>query len=349
MSSLWPSALASLDDALALPCETVEKLKAAKSVDIAEVIEQLEMAAKSAQNLRALVSSELPEASWQSREELDALLESIQKRAAARDFEQQQRRSRILALATELERGGIVQTGSPLPAVEYKADTYGELASNNPLFHGNTFTNVSISPARSEANLFPSGHLRATSWITAIGALIAAVAVLCFGISFQRQIGKLRTQLTQSSEAMTVAMQEGIRTDQRAWVGLTETAVHPLTANGGRFTIKLQNKGKTPALDLQIADVATIEDLNQSGQVQEPNVTTSAGALLPGAAYTTDVWFTTSPDALAALANDRLRAVNYLYVTYKDIFQRSHITKACFYWRKSLAKVELCDRYNELN
>ena len=41
MSSLWPSALASLDDSLALLCESLGKLKAAKSVDIAEVIEQL--------------------------------------------------------------------------------------------------------------------------------------------------------------------------------------------------------------------------------------------------------------------------------------------------------------------
>ena len=80
MTSLWPSAIASLDDSLALLRESLGKLQAAKSVDLAELIEQFRMAAESARNLSRLVSSELPEASWQNREELDALIEEeIQK------------------------------------------------------------------------------------------------------------------------------------------------------------------------------------------------------------------------------------------------------------------------------
>src|SRR5450759_5140669 len=102
MSSLWPPARASLDGCLTLPCATLERLEAAQAVDIAEVIEQLEMAAESGRNLRALVSSEMPEASWQNREELDALLEKIQERIEARNLEQL--RGRLLALAGELER-----------------------------------------------------------------------------------------------------------------------------------------------------------------------------------------------------------------------------------------------------
>jgi hypothetical protein len=105
MSSLRLS-LASLDDSLALLRESLEKLKAAKSVDFAEVIEQLKMAAESARIVRELVWSELPEASWQNREELDALIDEIQKILDARTLEQL--RSRLLALATELERGSIV-------------------------------------------------------------------------------------------------------------------------------------------------------------------------------------------------------------------------------------------------
>ncbi|MGO9269453.1 MAG: hypothetical protein ACLQOO_04210, partial [Terriglobia bacterium] len=81
MSSLWPSALASLDDSLALPFASVDQLRAANSIDIEEIIKQLETAAESAQALRALVSEQLPEASWQNREELNALLEKIPKRA----------------------------------------------------------------------------------------------------------------------------------------------------------------------------------------------------------------------------------------------------------------------------
>jgi hypothetical protein len=53
-----------------------------------------------------LVSSELPEASWQNREELDALIEKIQKSLEANAVERL--RYRLLALATELERGSIV-------------------------------------------------------------------------------------------------------------------------------------------------------------------------------------------------------------------------------------------------
>src|SRR5208283_1441746 len=106
MIALCPSALASLDDSVARFCASLEELKAAKFVDVAEVIEQLRMAAESARNLRSVVSSEMPEASWQNREELDALLEQIQQSIEARAIEQ--RRSRLLALATALERGRIV-------------------------------------------------------------------------------------------------------------------------------------------------------------------------------------------------------------------------------------------------
>jgi hypothetical protein len=106
MSSLWPPARASLDDALTFLYETLGKLGAVQSVDIAAVIAQLEKAGESGRDLRALVSSELPDASWQNREELDALLEKIQERIEARNLEQL--RGRLLALAGELERGSIV-------------------------------------------------------------------------------------------------------------------------------------------------------------------------------------------------------------------------------------------------
>jgi len=38
MSSLWPSTIASLNDTLSLLGESVEKLRAAKAVDVTEVI-----------------------------------------------------------------------------------------------------------------------------------------------------------------------------------------------------------------------------------------------------------------------------------------------------------------------
>jgi hypothetical protein len=75
MTSLWPSAVASLDDSLAQLSESLASLEAARSIDIAAITEQLKIAADASQSLRAMVCSELPEASWQNRAELDGLIE----------------------------------------------------------------------------------------------------------------------------------------------------------------------------------------------------------------------------------------------------------------------------------
>ncbi len=106
MISLWPSTINSLNDSLSALHGSLGKIKAAKSVDISEVIDQLKAAAESSRNLRALVLAELPEASWQNREELDAIVEEISKRIEARNLEQ--RRFRLTGLAATLERGTIV-------------------------------------------------------------------------------------------------------------------------------------------------------------------------------------------------------------------------------------------------
>lgn len=100
MYSLWPHTHESLDNSLALFAEGLGKLKAAQPVDITEVVEQLKAAAEAARNLRSLVLSTKPDASWNSREEFDALVARIQKVSEAR--------SRLLALATELEAGTVV-------------------------------------------------------------------------------------------------------------------------------------------------------------------------------------------------------------------------------------------------
>lgn len=106
MSSMWQYTRASLDDCLVVLDQSLGKLKAAKTVDIAEVIKQFEIAAESARNLRSLVSSEMPDASWQSRDELDAIIDRIQRNIEARAIEQM--RNRLLGLATELEKGSVV-------------------------------------------------------------------------------------------------------------------------------------------------------------------------------------------------------------------------------------------------
>jgi len=98
MSSMWPSALASLDDSLAALEGSVQALEAARPVDLAQMIGRLESAAESARNLRESLLSETPEAQWQDRNELVSLLQ-------ARDVAR--RRTQLRALAAELERGSL--------------------------------------------------------------------------------------------------------------------------------------------------------------------------------------------------------------------------------------------------
>ncbi len=57
------------------PMKACGRLEAAESIDVAEMISQLEAAAESSRKLRHLVSSELPDASWENREELDEIIE----------------------------------------------------------------------------------------------------------------------------------------------------------------------------------------------------------------------------------------------------------------------------------
>jgi periplasmic protein TonB len=105
MSSIWPSAVTSLDDHLALFCDSLGKLEAARSVEVAEIIERLKATAQSSDTLRGLVFSELPDASWKDRNELEAVLADIAKRVEARNIEQ--RRGQLRSLADELETGTI--------------------------------------------------------------------------------------------------------------------------------------------------------------------------------------------------------------------------------------------------
>jgi len=106
MVLLWPSTINSLNDSLSALHGSLGKIKAANAVDISEVIEQLKAAAESSRNLRALVLAEMPDANWQSREELESIVDEISKRIEARN--QELKRSRLSAMAALLERGVIV-------------------------------------------------------------------------------------------------------------------------------------------------------------------------------------------------------------------------------------------------
>jgi hypothetical protein len=222
-------------------------------------------------------------------------------------------------------------------------------------------------PAQTDNNMMSSGsraapdiesvlkppwyrRLKAADCITGAVVVILTAALTWVGVAFQNQAKNMTAQLTESETSMRELRAE-VHADQRAWIGLTEATVQPLTLEGGGFTIKLQNTGKTPALDVQVSDVITVEEIGEAAGIREPGPSAgnSAGTLMPGAGYTTDVWFKTSSDVASSLTHDQLRAVNFVRVTYKDIFQVPHVTKVCFYWHSSLPRVKPCDSYNEVN
>jgi hypothetical protein len=216
--------------------------------------------------------------------------------------------------------------------------------------NGDPAAGVSVAKVRPANKLAWYRRLKAKRWITALLIIIVAAALVVFAVDSREQMKKMSAQLTRSETTM-MALQDGVRNDERAWVGLMEATPQPLNGSGGGFTIKLQNTGKTPALDVHISDVITVEDIDQAGEPKEPDTPArnSAGTLMPGGVYTTDVWFQTSPDAVSSLQHNQMRAVNFVHVTYKDVFQMPHATKVCFYWHSSLPRVKPCDGYNEMN
>ena len=99
MSSMWASALASLDDSLAALDLNLQQLEAARPIELPQVIERLKVALESSEHVRAIVLSKSPDTEWDNRDELDMVLE---------DIDVEHRRSRLRALADELEQGNIV-------------------------------------------------------------------------------------------------------------------------------------------------------------------------------------------------------------------------------------------------
>src|SRR5689334_13864270 len=85
MTSECPVALASLDDSLEAAYESLRRLELAGSVDEAEITRQLKTAVERARELRSAVSSELPHASWEDRDQLERLIDAIPEKVDERE------------------------------------------------------------------------------------------------------------------------------------------------------------------------------------------------------------------------------------------------------------------------
>jgi periplasmic protein TonB len=122
MSSMWASALASLDDSLAALDMSLQQLEAARPIELPQVIERLKVALESSEHVRAVVLSKSPDTEWDNRDELDMVLE---------DIDVEHRRSRLRGLATELEHGSIVHRRAARVAqlTELRSQAMDELRS----------------------------------------------------------------------------------------------------------------------------------------------------------------------------------------------------------------------------
>jgi hypothetical protein len=196
----------------------------------------------------------------------------------------------------------------------------------------------------------PPGPIKTTNWITAISMVVLSLAAVYYAArsnGFNRSLYQLAARSTQAARAV---VQETTWADQQAWLGIALPTAYPLTKEGGGFAIKLQNSGKTPALNVRITDYVVIEDLDQLNGMQESssNRPMAAGTLMPGSEFSTDIGFRTSPEGVTSLAQGKVRAVNYALVTYEDIYHRRHTTQSCFYWYGGLHTPLPCEGFNTL-
>lgn len=230
----------------------------------------------------------------------------------------------------ELELPGVV-TGAGL-----------ENATSTPRF---------AEPARDSTPLPPPPPPRptkTTDWITAVSMVVLSLAAVYYAVASNRYNRSQYQLAARSTQATLAVAQETTQADQQAWVGLALPTAYPLSKEGGGFAIKLQNFGKTPALNVRITDYVVIEDLNQLDGMQESssNHPMAAATLMPGSEFGTDIGFKTSPEGVTSLAQGKVRAVNYALVTYEDIYHRPHTTQSCFYWHGGLHTPLPCEGFN---
>ena len=105
MPSPWQSGLAKLDDSLQPFQSQLDRLQAGLEVSEAELFHSLEEAQQNAAAVRDLILAERPDVSWSDRGSLEHVIEQLE--AAELERANQQRRNKLLELASELEAGTV--------------------------------------------------------------------------------------------------------------------------------------------------------------------------------------------------------------------------------------------------
>ncbi len=107
MSSPFSSAWETLDDSLLAIHSQIDSLGAGLDVNDDRLIRSLRDARQHAAHLRDLVRAERPDAQWTDREALRQLVRELELELAAKAKRNQERRTKLLELATQLEIGSV--------------------------------------------------------------------------------------------------------------------------------------------------------------------------------------------------------------------------------------------------
>src|SRR5271166_4284449 len=105
MSSPFSSALTELDGSLQTIQSQLDCLRAALEVDDDQLSHSLKNARQHAAMVRDLIHAERPDADWKDRRALDQMIQELEIAEARRN--QQQRRTKLLDLASELDAGRV--------------------------------------------------------------------------------------------------------------------------------------------------------------------------------------------------------------------------------------------------
>ncbi len=226
-------------------------------------------------------------------------------------------------------------SAEPTPSVQGATDklmnSHSEPGDDEPLFH----LRRSRRPPR------------VTDWVIAVSMAVVALSAVYY-VRKSNEDRRLQYQLWMSSRATAPGAAEWTGTDQRPWVGLPRPTASPLGKQGGGFVIRLQNFGKTPAINVFITDYVLLETLADLTGMQETADAhpVAVGILMPDDKFDTNVWFKTSPEGVTSVAQGKVRAVNYALIVYEDIFHHRHTTQSCYYWHGGLQAPLPCERFN---
>jgi hypothetical protein len=155
----------------------------------------------------------------------------------------------------------------------------------------------------------------------------------------REQLSIAQQQVKTSQDNIT-AIQEQMRQDQRAWVGMAPFQVNPdFTDKKLDFTFAFTNTGKSPAIDVIPCSEASIiptqswkeaYDLAFNPLVIE-NCISHAGpsTLMPSGLGVIRHIFISKPDESVAIAQNRALVYVHGWIKYKDIFKKPHEVTFC--------------------